>query len=61
LERIAASFAQGNAAVDPILPPGTSASPCEHCHLASLCRIGDMDGESDLDPSDENAQGESDE
>jgi probable DNA repair protein len=61
LERIAASFAQGNAAVDPILPPGTSASPCEHCHLASLCRIGDMDGESDLDPSDENAEGASDE
>ena len=61
LERIAASFAQGNAAVDPILPPGTSASPCEHCHLASLCRIGDLNGESELEPSDENAEGDSDE
>jgi probable DNA repair protein len=41
LERIAISFVQGDAAVDPIIPPGKSGSPCEHCHLTSLCRIGD--------------------
>lgn len=41
LERIAASFVQGAAAVDPKSPPGMSISTCEHCHLASLCRIGD--------------------
>jgi len=42
LERIAASFVRGDAAVDPKIPPGRSGSPCEHCHLASLCRIGDL-------------------
>ena len=57
LERIAASFAQGDAAVDPRIPPGRSNSPCEHCHLASLCRIGD---EVDDDCAGE-SEGESDE
>ncbi len=54
LERIAGSFVQGNAAVDPKIPPGRSGSPCEHCHLVPLCRIGDRandnfegEGESD--------------
>jgi ATP-dependent helicase/nuclease subunit B len=42
LERIAASFVQGEAAVDPIAFAGKSNSPCEHCHLDSLCRVGDM-------------------
>ena len=42
LERIAASFVAGAAAVDPKTPPGMSNSTCEHCHLASLCRIGDL-------------------
>jgi len=42
LERIAASFVQGDAAVDPKIPPGKSGSSCEHCHLASLCRIGEL-------------------
>jgi RecB family exonuclease len=51
LERIAASFAQGAAAVDPKIPPGRSGSSCEHCHLASLCRIGELaDGDSDSGP-----------
>ena len=52
LQRIAASFIQGDAAVDPKIPPGKSGSPCEYCHLASLCRIGELamdeeDGESE--------------
>ena len=42
LQRIAASFVQGDAAVNPKIPPGRSGSPCEHCHLASLCRIGEL-------------------
>jgi len=42
LERIAASFVQGDAAVEPKVPPGKNSSSCEHCHLASLCRIGDV-------------------
>jgi ATP-dependent helicase/nuclease subunit B len=45
LERIAASFAQGDAAVDPRIPPGKNQSPCQHCHLPSLCRVGDLAGE----------------
>jgi probable DNA repair protein len=52
LERIAASFVRGDAAVDPKVLPGKSGSPCEHCHLPSLCRIGelamdDVDGEAE--------------
>jgi ATP-dependent helicase/nuclease subunit B len=42
LERIAASFVQGDAAVDPRVPPGKSGSPCEHCHLTALCRVGEL-------------------
>lgn len=42
LERIAKSFVQGNAAVDPKIPPGRSGSSCDHCHLMSLCRVGDL-------------------
>jgi probable DNA repair protein len=52
LERIATAFAQGDASVDPKIPAGSSGSPCQYCHLASLCRVGDVaiddsDGESD--------------
>jgi hypothetical protein len=57
LERIATSFVQGDAAVDPMIPPGRSGSPCEHCHLASLCRIG----EAGYDESSGESPGESDE
>jgi probable DNA repair protein len=49
LERIAMGFVQGDAAVDPKIAPGLSNSPCERCHLASLCRIGDAVGEYDDD------------
>lgn len=50
LERIAASFVQGDAAVDPKIPPGKSGSPCEHCHLTALCRIREVaDEESDCE------------
>jgi hypothetical protein len=49
LERIATGFVQGDAAVDPKIAPGISNSPCERCHLASLCRIGDAVGEYDDD------------
>ncbi len=42
LERIATSFVQGDAAVDPKSPPGRSGSTCEHCHLTALCRVGDL-------------------
>jgi RecB family exonuclease len=45
LERIATSFAQGDAAVAPKIPPGKSGSSCQHCHLASLCRIADLTGD----------------
>jgi RecB family exonuclease len=41
LERIASAFVQGDAAVDPKTPPGRNNSPCEHCHLGSLCRVGE--------------------
>jgi probable DNA repair protein len=41
LERIASAFVQGDAAVDPKTPPGRNNSPCEHCHLMSLCRVGE--------------------
>jgi probable DNA repair protein len=57
LERIATSFVQGAAAVDPRTPPGTSGSPCEHCHLKSLCRVGEL---ADDDPESGSA-GENDE
>lgn len=42
LERIATSFVQGDAAVDPKIPLGRNGSSCEHCHLTSLCRVGDF-------------------
>jgi RecB family exonuclease len=42
LQRIAASFVQGDAAVNPKIPPGRNGSPCEHCHLTSLCRVGEL-------------------
>lgn len=48
LELIARAFVNGEAAVDPKTPPGKSNSTCEHCHLASLCRIGEA-GEDDSD------------
>jgi len=41
LERLARSFIAGEAAVDPIIPPGKNASPCRSCHLQALCRVGD--------------------
>jgi probable DNA repair protein len=56
LERIAASFVQGDAAVDPKIPPGKSGSSCEHCHLTALCRIGELtdgDAESETEAHDE--------
>ena len=54
LERIAVSFVQGDAAVDPKVPMGKSHSPCEHCHLGALCRVGDVAGEeSDGEPGEE--------
>jgi ATP-dependent helicase/nuclease subunit B len=42
LERIGKSFVQGDAAVDPKIPPGRSGSTCEYCHLTPLCRIGEL-------------------
>jgi RecB family exonuclease len=57
LERIATSFVQGGAAVDPKTPPGKSGSPCEYCHLTSLCRVADLAN----DDSDSEPAGESDE
>jgi probable DNA repair protein len=42
LERIATSFVQGAAEVDPRIPPGKNGSPCEHCHLSPLCRVGEL-------------------
>jgi ATP-dependent helicase/nuclease subunit B len=55
LERIVTSFVQGAAAVDPKTPPGKSNSPCEHCHLTALCRIGELaDGDSDCELEGEN-------
>ena len=57
LERIASSFVHGDAAVDPRIPPGRSGSPCEHCHLASLCRIGELQN----DDSNSESEGEIDE
>jgi probable DNA repair protein len=42
LERIGRSFVQGDAAVDPKIPPGRSGSTCEYCHLTPLCRIGEL-------------------
>ncbi len=42
LERLATSFVQGVAAVDPKIPKGKSNSSCEHCHLSALCRVGDL-------------------
>jgi probable DNA repair protein len=49
LERIATSFAQGDAAVNPRVKAGKSGSPCEHCHLAPLCRVGDTGSADDSD------------
>jgi probable DNA repair protein len=42
LERIGKSFVQGDAKVDPKIPPGRSGSTCEYCHLTPLCRIGEL-------------------
>lgn len=42
LEHIAQDFVRGEAAVDPKIPPGQSNSPCAHCHLTELCRIGEL-------------------
>ena len=57
LERIAASFMQGEAAVDPRISPGDNDSPCEYCHLMPLCRVGEAaDNDWDSEP-----EGESDE
>ncbi len=51
LDRVAASFVNGDAAVDPILPLGKSSSPCRHCHLTALCRVNDLaDDELDGEP-----------
>jgi probable DNA repair protein len=55
LERIAKSFVQGEAAVDPKIPPGQNGSSCEHCHLTSLCRVGEFAN------TDSESEGESDE
>jgi len=54
LERIAKSFVQGDAAVDPKISPERTGSTCEHCHLTALCRVGDIannefDGEGEND------------
>jgi probable DNA repair protein len=55
LEQIATSFVQGAAAVDPRIVPGKSGSPCEHCHLTSLCRVGELaDDDSDAGSAGEN-------
>ena len=54
LDRVAAGFVQGDAAVDPILPLAQNHSPCRHCHLPSLCRVSDAVGEElDGDPEEE--------
>lgn len=43
VERLAAGFVSGNAAVDP------KQGACEHCHVKSVCRVGDRaDPELDL-------------
>lgn len=57
LKRIAASFVQGEAAVDPKIPPGKNNSSCEHCHLTALCRVGELAS----DDSDSETEGENDE
>ncbi len=57
LERIATAFVQGDAAVNPKVSAGKSNSSCEHCHLSSLCRIGELPD----DDSDDDQEGESDE
>jgi probable DNA repair protein len=62
LESIASAFVRGHAAVDPKIPPGKSGSSCDHCHLASLCRVGDRpDYASNPESSNSEAQGEPDE
>lgn len=58
IERIATTFVQGEAEVDPKIPPGRSGSSCEHCHLSALCRVSamveeDANGDSPLEESDE--------
>ena len=49
LDRIVASFVNGDAAVDPIIPLVKSSSPCRHCHLPSLCRVHDAADDDELD------------
>lgn len=53
LERIAASFVAGEAAVDPKVPPGLSHSPCGNCHLSSLCRVRAAEEDEDEGAGDE--------
>jgi len=48
LERIARAFVDGDATVDPKTLPGKNGSPCERCHLTSLCRIGEQ-GDSEIE------------
>jgi ATP-dependent helicase/nuclease subunit B len=45
LDLIAASFVEGNAAVDPVVALPHNNSPCKHCHLPSLCRVNDVAGD----------------
>ena len=56
LERLATMFVNGAAQVDPKIAPGRNNSPCERCHLASLCRIGDLgiaDADDDVEGGDD--------
>lgn len=53
LERIGKSFVQGDARVDPKIPPGKSGSTCEYCHLTPLCRIGELAADTDCEDEDE--------
>ena len=41
LERLAGAFAAGEAVVDP------KPDACDYCHLAALCRIGELPGEAE--------------
>ena len=57
LDDIAASFVNGDAAVDPKIPFAKSGSPCRHCHLSSLCRVNDVSDDG-LDGEDPEARDE---
>jgi len=43
VEHLAATFAAGEASVDPLLDGAGRPKPCAHCHLAALCRIHDRE------------------